>query len=249
MSEESATIGKGLPEVLSAQLMPKHVAFIADGNRRWANERGLPAELGHCAGKRALVELTFLSRKWGIKVVSIFAFSTENWKRPKEDVSSMMCLFQELQDFDRYGTRISCIGDRSRLPECLREVINSLEEKTKCNNGLHLIFAINYSGRFDILQATRRIAGKVRDGKLVGHEDEIDENVMDEELQTNCAEFPCPDLVIRTSGEQRLSNFMLWQLAYSELFFSHKNFPDFKEQDYVEALVWFQRRNRRFGGP
>ncbi|KAL0437034.1 UNVERIFIED_CONTAM: Dehydrodolichyl diphosphate synthase 2 [Sesamum radiatum] len=247
MSEEFI-IGKSLAEVLNAQLMPKHVAFIADGNRRWANERGLPVEVGHCAGKRAMLELIFLSHKWGIKVVSVFVFSTENWKRPKEEVSSMMSLFQELEDFDRYGTRISCIGDRSRLPECLREVIISVEEKTKCNNGVHLIVAINYSGRYDILQATRRIAGKVKDG-IVGHEDEIDENVMDEELQTNCAEFPCPDLVIRTSGEQRLSNFMLWQLAYSELFFSHKNFPDFNEQDYAEALVWFQRRNRRFGGP
>ncbi|KAK4441294.1 Dehydrodolichyl diphosphate synthase 2 [Sesamum alatum] len=126
--------------------------------------------------------------------------------------------------------------------------MNLVEEKTKCNKGLHLIIAMNYSGRYDILQATRRIARKFKDGIIVGDEDEIDENVMENELQTNCAEFPCPDLVIRTSGEQRLSNFMLWQLAYSELFFSNKNFPDFSEQDYVDALVWFQKRNRRFGG-
>ncbi|KAK4482708.1 hypothetical protein RD792_009875 [Penstemon davidsonii] len=235
-----------LPKGLEAELMPKHVALIADGNRRWAKERGLSVELGHRAGKYALMELAHLSSIWGINVLSVFLFSTENWTRPKEEVSFLMNLLEELIDFDMCNMRISCIGDRSKLPESLSQVMNSVEEKTKCNKGLHLIFALNYSGRYDIIQATKTIARKVEDG-IIKNED-INESLFEKELFTNCSKFSAPDLVIRTSGEQRISNFMLWQLAYSELIFSHKKFPEFEEQDYVDALISFQKRDRRFGG-
>ncbi|KAL3850298.1 hypothetical protein ACJIZ3_012180 [Penstemon smallii] len=250
MAKESS-IEEVLPEGLKVELMPKHVAVILDGNRRWAKEKGLAVELGHKEGKRVMMELAFLSSKWGIKVLSLFAFSTENWTRPKEEVDLLMSLFEDAvgaytDDFVRYNVRLSFMGDRSKLPESLIELINSGEERTKSNKGLHVIVALNYSGRFDIMQATKSIASKVKDGIL--QMEDINETLFDEQLQTNCTKFPVPDLLIRTSGEQRISNFMLWQLAYTELFFSQKNFPDFQEQDFVEALVSFQQRDRRFGG-
>ncbi|KAL3828572.1 hypothetical protein ACJIZ3_017374 [Penstemon smallii] len=213
--KESQRSSSSLPKGLEAELMPKHVALIADGNRRWAKERGLSVELGHRGGKYALMELSsYFQLKIGID--------------------------------PRCNMRISCIGDRSKLPESLSQVMNSVEEKTKCNKGLHLIFALNYSGRYDIIQATKTIARKVEDG-IIKNED-INESLFENELFTNCSKFSAPDLVIRTSGEQRISNFMLWQLAYSELIFSHKKFPEFEEQDYVDALISFQKRDRRFGG-
>ncbi|KAK4492268.1 hypothetical protein RD792_003071 [Penstemon davidsonii] len=229
--DKESSIQEVLPEGLKVELMPKHLAVILDGNRRWAKEKGLAVELGHKEGKRVMMELALLSSKWGIKVLSLFAFSTENWTRPK---------------VIKYNVRLSFIGDRSKLPESLIELINSAEERTRSNKGLHVIVALNYSGRFDIMQATKSIASKVKDGIL--QMEDINETLFDEQLQTNCTKFPVPDLLIRTSGEQRISNFMLWQLAYTELFFSKKNFPDFEEQDFVEALVSFQQRDRRFGG-
>ncbi|KAG8387490.1 hypothetical protein BUALT_Bualt02G0026600 [Buddleja alternifolia] len=250
------TAEEALPEGLKAELMPKHVAVIMDGNRRWARERGMAVEVGHREGRRVMAELARLSSLWGIKVLSVFAFSTENWTRPREELEALMSLYEEVvttygeEDFERhnsgYNARVSFMGDRSKLPESLVEKMNIAEEKTKANKGLHIIIGLNYSGRYDIMQATRSIVSKVKDGIL--QIEDINEKLISEEMETNCAEFPVPDLLIRTSGEQRISNFMLWQLAYTELYFAEKKFPEFEEEDYVEALISFQKRDRRFGG-
>ncbi|XP_051113477.1 (2Z,6Z)-farnesyl diphosphate synthase CPT6, chloroplastic-like isoform X2 [Andrographis paniculata] len=231
--------------------MPKHVAVILDGNRRWAKARGFPVELGHVEGKRVMMEIAFLSCKWDVKVLSLFCFSTENWSRPQEEVDNLMTLLEEvvqtyLVDFFSYNIRISVMGDRAKLPESLIKVINMAEENTKGNKGLHILIAINYSGQYDIVKATKNIVLKVKSG-IVEIED-INKSLIEEELETSCAKYPIPDLLIRTSGEQRISNFMLWQMAYTELVFSKKMFPEFEEQDYVEALLSFQKRDRRFGG-
>ncbi|XP_022858665.1 dehydrodolichyl diphosphate synthase 2-like [Olea europaea var. sylvestris] len=242
---------EALPEGLKPELMPKHVAIILDGNRRWAKEKGLSMELGHLSGGRVIKNIAFLCNKWGVKVLSIFAFSTENWTRPKEEVDFLMGLFEEvgqtyMDEVTRYNVKISAIGDKSKLPEPLQELVATAEETTRGNTGLHLLVALNYSGRYDIMQATKSIAGKVKDG--IFQVEDINEILFEKELKTGCAKFPNPDLLIRTSGEQRISNFYLWQLAYTEIFFSKKKFPDFNEEDFIEALSSFQKRERRYGG-
>ncbi|CAI9774560.1 unnamed protein product [Fraxinus pennsylvanica] len=242
---------EALPKGLKPELMPNHIAIISDGNRRWSNEKGFKSQLGHRNGARVMKEIVFLCCNWGIKVVSFFAFSTENWARPKEQVDALMCLFEDviqtdLQEFMGYNVRISFIGDKSKLPKSLQEVMATVEDSTRGNMGLHLMIAINYSGRYDIMQASRSITSKVKDGFL--QVEDINETLFEKELETNCAQFPNPDLLIRTSGEQRISNFYLWQLAYTEVFFSVKKFPDFEEEDFIEALISFQKRERRYGG-
>ncbi|MCD7465223.1 Dehydrodolichyl diphosphate synthase [Datura stramonium] len=231
----------------------KHVAVIMDGHRRWAKLRGLPQEQGQLAGAEKMKFLTRLCSKWGVKVFTVFAFSTENWLRPKEEVDFLMNLFLEmaissdyLDECIRDGRRVSIIGDRSILSKSLCEALTLVEEKTKTNSGLHVMVAINYGGRHDIIQATKRIASKVNNGLIKVND--IDQNLFEQELETHCVEFPHPDLLIRTSGEQRISNFMLWQLAYTELYFAKKKFPDMEEADFVEAFMSFQPRNRRYGG-
>ncbi|KAL2541020.1 Dehydrodolichyl diphosphate synthase 2 [Abeliophyllum distichum] len=244
-------IREELPEGLKPELMPKHIAVILDGNRRWAKERGLSVQSGHRAGGRVMKALACLSSRWGIEVLSLFAFSTENWRRSKEEVDFLMSLFEEViqtyeDEFAGSNIRISVIGDKSKLPESLQKMIATAEESTGGNTGLHLLVAINYSGRYDIMQASRSIARKVKDG--VVQVEDINETTFEKELETNCVEFPNPDLLIRTSGEQRISNFYLWQLAYTEVFFAKKNLPDLEEEDFIEALTSFQKRERRFGG-
>ncbi|XP_031401971.1 dehydrodolichyl diphosphate synthase 2-like [Punica granatum] len=239
-----------LPSGLRWELMPRHVAVIMDGSARWARRRGLPASSGHEAGVRSLKELVELCGKWGIRILTVFAFSSENWSRPKAEVEFLMGLFErviefELQNFSREGVRISTIGDSSRLPKSLQKLLNKAECSTKDNSRLHLVVAVSYSGKSDIAQACKSIAHRVRDG-LIQLED-VDEELIEEELATSCCEFPCPDLLIRTSGELRLSNFLLWQLAYAELFFSEALWPDFGKAEFVEALRSFQQRLRRYG--
>ncbi|WOH02290.1 hypothetical protein DCAR_0521679 [Daucus carota subsp. sativus] len=238
-----------LPERLRPELMPNHVAIIMDGNRRWARQRNLPVFDGHTAGKETLKELTRLCSKWGIKVLSVFAFSTENWSRPKEEVSFLLRLIEEvlksdLEEFMRSGNRISVMGNRKMLSRSLQESITRAEETTKANTGTLLNLAINYGGRYDIVQACKSICKKAMTGHL--QVDDIDETVFERELETN--DLHNPELLIRTSGELRISNFFLWQLAYCELYFADKMFPDFGEEDFVEALSSFQKRQRRFGG-
>lgn len=240
-----------LPYGLDPHSMPKHVAIIMDGNSRWAEKRGLPATAGHEAGRRALNEVVKLSCKWGIKILTVFAFSTDNWHRPKTEISFLMDLFQivlkeELENFNRENIRLSVIGDVSKLPNSLQMSIAEAEHSTKHNSQLNLIVGLSYSGRNDILQACQRLARQVEDGLL--KPTDITESLFEKELKTSCAGgLGSPDLLIRTSGEQRLSNFLLWQLAYTELFFTDSLWPEFGEAQYAEALCSFQCRERRFG--
>ncbi|PRQ34472.1 putative heptaprenyl diphosphate synthase [Rosa chinensis] len=241
---------EALPAGLRREAMPRHVAVIMDGNVRWARRRGLPSRSGHEAGARALRELVDLSRKWGIRVLTVFAFSCDNWVRPKMEVGFLMSLFEgviksEINSLAREGIRISVIGDSSKLPDSLQKLISEAEEKTKDNFRLQLIVAVNYSGKYDVVQACKSISQKVKDG-LIQVED-INESVIEQELETNCTEFPYPDLLIRTSGELRVSNFMLWQLAYTELLFVPALWPDFGKAEFAEALISFQQRQRRYG--
>ncbi|PHU05330.1 Dehydrodolichyl diphosphate synthase 2 [Capsicum chinense] len=239
-----------LPLQLKREMMPKHVAVIMDGNRRWAKMRGFPVALGYEAGIRAVRKLIELCGNWGIGVLTLFAFSSDNWLRPKVEVDLLMGLFErvledELEKFARAGIRISIIGDTSMLHKSLQELIDKAVKTTKENSQLHVVIAVNYSGQYDVVQACQTIAQKVKDG-IIEPED-ISSFLVEQELQTNCTDFPCPDLLIRTSGELRLSNFLLWQLAYAELFFSHSHWPDFGEAEFLEALCSFQQRQRRYG--
>ncbi|KAK4780228.1 hypothetical protein SAY87_016334 [Trapa incisa] len=239
-----------LPPGLLRELMPRHVAVVMDGNARWARRRGLPASSGHEAGVQSLRELIELCVKWGIRVLTVFAFSSENWFRPKGEVDFLMGLFErvmesELQNIHRQGVQISTIGDSSKLPKSLQKLLSRAEQYTKDNSQLHMIVAISYSGRSDITQACKRIARKVKDGVICL--EDIDEKLIEGELETSFSDFPSPDLLIRTSGELRLSNFLLWQLAYTELFFAQTLWPDFRKTEFVEALHSFQQRQRRYG--
>lgn len=231
--------------------MPRHVALIMDGNRRWAQLRDLPAGSGYEAGARSLRAIAELSYKLGIRVLSVFAFSSENWFRPQVEVEFLMDLFErglkeEMGSLLRENIRISVIGDSSKLSRSLQELIARAEETTKTNCGLQLIVAVSYSGQYDIVQACQKIALKVRDGII--EPNDINESLIKQELETNCSEFPYPDLLIRTSGELRISNFLLWQLAYTELYFTRSLWPDFGEVEFLEALQAFQQRQRRYGG-
>ncbi|KAL8049197.1 hypothetical protein ABFX02_06G005400 [Erythranthe guttata] len=240
--------------------MPKHVGVIMDGNGRWAKNRGLSPEHGHRAGCKSLKNLALNCTHFGIMALTVFTFSTENWKRSKAfiyiyinsvEVGFLMSCFEdfirlEVDDLiQRHDTRLSVIGDTSKLPESLQTAIAWGEESGRSNGGLHLVVALNYGGRREITEAAKKIARRVEEG-ILGAE-EVDEGVFEQELMTSFMEFPNPDLLIRTSGELRISNFMLWQLAYTELYFSDTLFPDFGQDDLVQALTCFQRRNRRFG--
>ncbi|XP_044973755.1 cis-prenyltransferase 4, chloroplastic-like [Hordeum vulgare subsp. vulgare] len=244
--------GEGiLPAGLRAESLPRHVAVTMDGHSRWARARGMPTSAGHAALQPALKETVRLSRAWGIRVLTVFAFSLRNWNRPKEEVDFLMGVFDRfIQDnvaqFAREGIRLRVIGDCSRLPKYLQKTAQDAEEETRSNSQLDLMLAISYSGQRDVLQACQKLAQKVHN-KLVRPE-EIDESLFANELHTSWThEFPCPDLLIRTGGELRLSDFLLWQSAYTELFFTDTLWPDFGEAEYLEALVSFESRDRRFG--
>ncbi|KAL1193128.1 Dehydrodolichyl diphosphate synthase 3 [Cardamine amara subsp. amara] len=235
---------------LQREMMPRHVAVIMDGNRRWAKQAGLLTSQGHEAGAKRLIEFSELCFKLGIHTVSAFAFSTENWGRHKIEVKCLMSLIQhylksKIKYFQREETRVSVIGNLTKIPESLLRTIQEIEEATKSYKNKHLILAIDYSGRFDIVRACKSIVKKSEKGLI--REDDVDEALIERELLTNCTEFPSPDLLIRTSGEERISNFFLWQLAYTELIFSPVLWPDFDKDKLVEALASYQRRERRFG--
>ncbi|KAK9727286.1 hypothetical protein RND81_05G271400 [Saponaria officinalis] len=239
------------PADLRREKMPEHVAFILDGNKRWADRRGLGSEAGHEAGLKSLLQVMGLCAKWDIKVATFFLFSSENWRRPKQEIEFVMKRFErmlvdELEDIKRKGIKISTIGEISKLSESLQKVLQQTKEATENNTKTHVIFAISYSGKNDLVQACQSIATKVRNG-LVEPRD-ITEFLLERELETNITSNPCPDLLIRTSGEIRISNFLLWQLAYSEMYFTDTLWPDFHEPEFVRALSSFQTRGRRFGG-
>jgi len=227
--------------------IPKHLVLFPDGNRRWALKRGLPAIQGHLAGRQNFERFLFQAKKRGIKVLTVFGFSTENWKRSKEEVNFLMKLFEEglsekgaLGKLHKEGVRIKVIGQKEGLPKSLQKVIKGIENLTKNNKKLYLNLAVSYGGRWDILQAVKKIIKKKLPAK------KITEKLIEKYLTT--AGLPHPDLVIRAGGEKRFSNFLLWQLAYAELYFSDKLWPDFSEKDLDKALQDFSKRERRFGG-
>ncbi|MBO8170983.1 MAG: isoprenyl transferase [Bacillaceae bacterium] len=228
--------------------IPQHVAIIMDGNGRWAKQRGLPRVAGHRAGMNAIREVARAASELNIKIVTLYAFSTENWKRPREEVEYLMKLPQEflvseLDELNRNNVQVRMVGSEDRLPEHTLEAVTAACEKTKHNTGLILNFALNYGSRAEILHTLQDIAREVKEGKL--NPDEIDEQQIESRLET--AGLPDPDLLIRTSGEIRLSNFMLWQLAYSELWFTDVYWPDFTREHFYEAISEYQRRSRRYG--
>ena len=234
---------------LDMDKIPQHVALIMDGNGRWAVSRNLPRTMGHKAGVETLRRIIVEGNKLGIKYMTFYAFSTENWKRPKDEVNAIMKLLvqylkQEINELNRNNVKINVLGDLSRLPlECCNEV-NKAVEVTKNNTGIVMNVALNYGGRDEIVYAIKGILSDEKEGKI--NIDDIDVNLVNNYLYT--AGIPDPDIIIRPSGEQRLSNFLLWQCAYSEFWYSDILWPDFTEEDVNKILEDYQKRNRRFGG-
>ncbi len=237
-----------LPSDLKKELLPKHVAVIMDGNGRWAKRRGLPRIMGHKHGVDILKDLLRCCKDWGIKALTAYAFSTENWGRPQEEVEFLMTLFQrvlrqELREMLKENVRIGFVGNLKALPNALQAEISRSMEETKHNRAIDFNVATNYGGRQEIIQACQAIAEKVDKGLLQA--DEIDEATFENHLYT--AQNSDPDLIIRTSGEMRLSNFLLWQAAYSEIYFTDTLWPDFDRNEFKKALSAYQQRDRRFG--
>ena len=227
---------------------PTHVAIIMDGNRRWARARSMPAVFGHRQGGEAVRRAVKAAIRHGVRYLTLFAFSSENWRRPQAEVSELMNLLRyfirrELDEIDKQGVRIQVIGERSRLDQDVRELIENAERKTAANARMILTVALNYGGRQELVEAARRLAASVQRGELAP--EQIDEVSFSKALWTG--DMPDPDLLIRTSGELRVSNFLLWQLAYSEFVFLPVAWPDFDEQHFAEALAEFARRDRRYG--
>ncbi|MEE1132501.1 MAG: isoprenyl transferase [Caryophanon sp.] len=229
--------------------VPTHIAIIMDGNGRWAKKRNLPRVAGHHEGMKTVRKITRFADRLGVKALTVYAFSTENWKRPRTEVEFIMKLPQEflgdfLPEMIERNIRVETIGEPEQLPAHTIKSLTEAMEATKHNTGLVLTFALNYGSRAEIIQATQKIAQAVQTGEL--RVEDITEQTMNEALMT--ASLPEPELLIRTSGEVRLSNFMLWQLAYTEFFFTDVNWPDFSEEHLLEAVESFQGRDRRFGG-
>lgn len=236
-----------IPLPLNASV-PRHIAIIMDGNGRWAQKRYLPRAAGHQAGVKTVRNIVDYCARHGIEVLTLFAFSSENWRRPKEEVSLLMGLFmatlqREVNKLDKNGIRLRFIGDRSAFSPQLQEKIVAGERQTEKNTGLTLVIAANYGGRWDMCQAMRKIAAMVKADEL--SVDDIDEQVISRQL--SIADLPEPDLFIRTGGEKRVSNFLLWQLAYTELYFTDTLWPDFDQQCLEKAIEDFATRERRFG--
>lgn len=228
--------------------IPRHVAVIMDGNNRWAKKRLMPGVAGHKAGVDAVRAVVETSAEQGIEVLTLFAFSSENWRRPEVEVNALMQLFivaleREVKKLHKNNIRLVVMGDKSGFQQKIQDLIADAEQLTASNDRMTLVIAANYGGQWDIAQAAKRIAQDVEVGKLSA--DEIDEQVFHKYTWLN--EFPAPDLMIRTGGEERISNFMLWQTAYSEFYFSDALWPDFKKKEYNKALAAFASRVRRFG--
>lgn len=237
-----------LPGDLDPQRLPCHIAIIMDGNGRWATQRGLPRFAGHRQGARALKELLRCCKDWGISTLTAYAFSTENWQRPEAEVQFLMGLFEqllqrELAEMQREGVKITFIGDRSSLSPSLQQEMHRATQETAHNCKVHFNVAINYGSRNELINACRQLVQQVQQGTL--HPSEIDAARLEEQLYT--AGNPDPDLLIRTSGEMRLSNYLLWQIAYTELYFTDVLFPNFDREALYHALLHYQRRDRRFG--
>lgn len=228
--------------------VPRHVAMVMDGNGRWAKNRHLPRIAGHKEGLNAVRRLTEAAARVGIEVLTLFAFSSENWRRPRDEVSSLMGLFlsaleNEVKKLHENNIQVRIIGDRERFGRALQESIAAAEQLTKQNTGLKLIIAADYGGRWDILQAVKTLAQRIKAGNL--SPEEISEQTITDAVCLS--DLPEPDLFIRTSGEQRISNFMIWQLAYTELYFTDNFWPDFDAKELDKALAYYAERERRFG--
>jgi len=234
--------------MVSNDHIPEHVAIIMDGNGRWARKRALPRHAGHRSGVGSVRQAVETAAQRGVKVLTLFAFSSENWSRPREEVSKLMGLFvealrREVDELHHNNVRLEFIGAREQLQASLIKKIASAEEQTRDNTGLRLMVAVAYGGRWDIAQAAKRLAGRAVEGEIAV--DDIDDVALAKELQLR--DLPDPDLLIRTGGEQRISNFLLWHLAYSELYFCDTLWPDFGEVQFDAALEFFAQRQRRYG--
>lgn len=235
--------------VLDMSNIPKHIAIIMDGNGRWAKQRNLPRYLGHKAGVETIRNIVKESNRLGVKYLTLYAFSTENWKRPLEEVNALMKLLvdylkNEIEELNKNGVIVNHIGDISRLPEICQVELKKAYDYTKDNKGLMLNLAINYGGRDELINAIRNIADDVLRGDITSGD--ITENLISKYLYTSS--MPDPDLIIRPSGEFRISNFLLWQCAYSEFWYSNINWPDFTVNNLHDAIFDYQRRDRRYGG-
>ena len=229
--------------------LPVHVAIIMDGNRRWAKQRGLDIKVGHKEGAKTLEKIVRYAKKVGIKYITVYAFSTENWKRSEDEVGALMLLLQAYLDSyakraDTEGIKVKVLGDISVLPKGMQSTIGRLEERTKDNTDINFNIALNYGGRDEIVKAVRKIAEKVKEDEI--KIEDINEEIISNNLYTSG--MPDPDVVVRTSGEMRTSNFLPWQIVYSEFIFVEKNWPDFNEEDLDKVIEIYQKRNRKFGG-
>lgn len=228
--------------------IPNHIAIIMDGNGRWAREQKLPRSMGHKAGVETIRIILKEATRLGVKNLTLYAFSTENWARPKDEVGTLMKLLvnylkKELKECHENGVRMNVLGDMTKLPEECQKALKAALETTKNNTKINLNFALNYGGRDEIVRAIKFISSDIKNNKI--KEEDINEALVEKYLYTK--DIPDPDLIIRPSGEQRLSNFLLWQCAYSEFWYSDINWPDFKEEDLKRAIADYQNRDRRFG--
>ena len=233
-------------EELDMKRIPRHIAIIMDGNGRWATERNKPRSFGHQAGVETVRRITTECTRLGVKYLTLYTFSTENWNRPSDEIAALMGLvLTSLEDeiFMKNNVRFQVIGDIGRLPSAVAEKLRETIEHTSKNDAMTMVVALSYSARWELTEATKQIAAKVQKGEL--KIDDIDENIINGHLCTNF--MPDPDLLIRTGGEFRISNYLLWQLAYSELYFCDTYWPDFNESDLHKAIIDYQSRQRRFG--
>src|SRR3989338_241526 len=234
--------------MMESENLPQHVAIIMDGNGRWAKSRHLPRTSGHIEGVKRVEEIVYFASARGIKVLTLFTFSTENWSRPKQEVSMLMrmlitVLNKKIQELNKKNIRLRLIGRKEGVPQSVLKTILSATELTKNNDGMILNMAFNYGGRLEILDAVKTIAAAVKNNEM--QTEDITEETLNQLLYTKG--LPDPDLLIRTSGEKRISNFLLWQLSYSEFYFTDKFWPDFNKDEFEKALTDFKRRERRYG--
>jgi len=232
----------------SLKHVPRHVAIIMDGNNRWAKRKGLPSGAGHKAGVESVKKVMEVCAEQGVEVLTLFAFSSENWRRPKDEVSYLMSLLlqvlqHEVKRLNKNGIRLRVIGNRHRFSEAIQNRMAEAEQLTRHNERFTVVVAADYGGQWDIAQAARKIAERVASGELCP--EQVDANTVGQEISLN--DLPAPDLCIRTGGECRISNFLLWQMAYTELYFTDVYWPDFGKDQFLEALADFSGRERRFG--
>ncbi len=231
---------------LDKSRIPAHIAIIMDGNGRWAKARGMNRSMGHQQGVVAVREITTACSNMGVKFLTLYTFSTENWNRPADEVAALMSLILtslEEELFMKNNVRLRIIGDLTRVPQVVQDSILALQQRTSVNTGMTMVIALSYSSRWEITKAVQDIANEVKTGTL--NPEDINEEMIAQHLTTNF--MPDPDLLIRTGGEVRLSNYLLWQCAYTEFYFCDTFWPDFHEEDLCQAIAWFQNRERRFG--